>query len=177
MHKKILLTAKQVAEVAAIIFVALLISFLIYFYTILRLDYNKSKKVLFFQQAQYAVLEVKNNVHLLTLSNTPSSIFYFTERPNKNFGYIPLTNFMKMWWDTNVKDGFIKNPPTSLLSWENEGSMFRHKCMLVLDKPTYDAKAKRIKYIVKYMPSDCSIEKNTKLHKSELFIDYFPWHN
>lgn len=162
-------TAKQLAEIIGILIAALFVGWVIYYYSIVRYHFNQKKKVLFFQEARYAMIQIENNIHKLTLFGVPHSTLFFAVRPFHNSGYIPNEMFVKL-WSPKVEDSFKSDPPTSLLSWRN-GNILRNTCIVVLQNPQYDAKNHKMQYEINYLSHDCKARPGMRLKDGELFVD------
>ena len=72
---------------------------------------------LFVQSAPSASLVYdKGNHYTLTLRNPPPHVWYFTDRPERKSGAVPVDKFLGLWKFNGVSDNFKQNPPNAAIA-------------------------------------------------------------
>lgn len=145
---------------------------------------SKDESYLFVQTAHSAKIQPhpsKPNTFVITLHAIAPSVTYFTDRPTRKAGLMPMQKLLEL-WEINNEDSFKKNPPNVDISayLDNENTS-QHKnknqdpinFVTILESPHYDAKNKSLSYEIKpvgstQIPSEVL---NIPLNHVTLFID------
>lgn len=100
--------------------------------------YATDTSYLFFQSSSQATLtKLDQNNYRLTLDKLPLYINYFTDRPIRKSGILPLPKFLSLWSNKNIKNNFINNPPNAALALvSNDGK--RQDFVAVITNPVYE---------------------------------------
>ncbi|STX28565.1 Uncharacterised protein [Legionella beliardensis] len=73
--------------------------------------------LLFLQSAtQGELIKNKDKNYSLTLRDVPAYVGYFTDRPKRQAGTLPLTQFIELWSDKNLKNNFSAVPPNAAIA-------------------------------------------------------------
>ena len=142
-----------------------------------------TSSILFTQIAQSATLTPvvgKDNTYQLTLNNINKHVIWFTDRPGRNSGMIPVEKFMTAW--NEGKDSFASNPPNaSLVTISNSKAMPSTKevSVIKLTNPVYDKKANSLTYTVEPVGTAHPDHLTQESLKGEvvLFVDNANWIN
>lgn len=138
---------------------------------------EKGKDYLFIQSANKAEIKATkvDNTYLLVLKNVSPYIIYFTNRPNRDTGHMPLEQFVSDW--KKGADSFAKDQPNAGL----EGIKFegmKHglnavNYTFILSNPIYDKKDKTFTYTAKTLNGEAALKPADlgKLRHPVIFID------
>lgn len=158
-----------------------MLSLLILFYgslafaTITKTNSNQPE-FLFVQTAGSAIVSAvpnKKNTYILILKNVNPYVTYFTERPNRIAGLMPLEEFLKYWQEG--KNNFSKNiPNASLVAYHKK--KFKGKQLvqhvIELTAPTYNANKKTVTYIIHDLGGDGNtLPMLARYSQIALFVD------
>jgi len=126
---------------------------------------------LFFQNDLHATL-VKNQdkTYTLTLLDAPKYVSYFSNRPQRNTGLIPLNQFLTFWKDSKIKDSFLQIPPNVALAMM-PASGKQQNFIAVVSEPAYSDK--NVSYKLTIMGKQ-PIETGSVSHVN-MFFDDIPW--
>jgi uncharacterized protein YjbI with pentapeptide repeats len=86
-------------------------------------------------------VKAKSNRYVLTLRNVGRQMVWFSDRPARNQGQLPVGSFPGSWKGL----GFAADPPNAVLTLL-DGDRAADTMVLELRKPTYDAKRRTIRY-------------------------------
>lgn len=84
----------------------------------------------------------------LTLEGIDARIIFFSDRPNRNVGTIPVQDALDVLFAPDSEEG----PPNAALSWVDDGS--EHTAGVVLESGVYDADAATVTYKVRPLRND-----------------------
>ncbi|STX50049.1 Uncharacterised protein [Legionella busanensis] len=127
---------------------------------------------LFLQQSSTGEL-IKNKDHSysLTLRDAPTYISYFTDKPKKQAGILPLSQFIELLTGKNIRNHFSTIPPNAtIVMISNSGQS--QNFIALLSKPHYVENA-TITYQLKIMSKDPILTGNMKY--INMFIDDVHW--
>lgn len=142
-------------------------------------SFNGESKIsyLFIQSASKAVIEQvpsHPDQYQLILTQIQPFVSYFSDRPNRITGIIPVNQFLDIW--KNGNNSFSKVPPNVGVSGSKIHGFFNKTAtsfVLELSHPRYDLKNKSLSYDVKFLssnkPSDLS--STIILQNATLFFD------
>lgn len=89
------------------------------------ITFAESNSLLFFQTAEKAqLIKQKNARYTLVISKPIAHVNYFSNRPKRQAGFLPLHTFLSFWKDNKIAHNFAKIPPnvaiTTMLSSEKQ---------------------------------------------------------
>ncbi len=132
---------------------------------------------LFVQSAKKVIIKAnKSNekTYTITLEQTDPLITYFSDRPIRNAGVMPLVEFMELWYHQNV-NSFEKNPPNAVLHVKKTRVFSEdhvYDFALELTAPKYDKKLKTLTFTAKVLPGNVDkIPDSAVFDHVTLFID------
>ena len=137
---------------------------------------NSDSNYLFIQNAKSAELipTAKPGTYQLKLLNIEPYISYFSDRPNRITGLMPITKFLNN-WKLNNPNSFSHDAPNAgfegvkMHSWSFGKDI---KLIISLNKPVYDSTEKTLTYTVHSLPNNnFDLTKPNKLANVSLFID------
>lgn len=126
---------------------------------------------LFMQTAKHGTLtQTGKSTYQLVLIDTPTQIAYFTDRPQRDSGLMPIEKFTQFWTNKALADNFTEVPPNVAITMkmaDGKGQGF----VAVFSKPTL--KDNKVIYTLK-KTSKKSIQTG-ELNETVLFFDDIPW--
>ena len=136
---------------------------------------NKNISYTFIQttnRARIEPIELSKDLYRITIKNTPSTVGYFSDRPNRFAGSLSLGQFLHEWDGFN---SFTLVPPNVSISG-NKPSRSSHKTELnfvtILTNPHYDAIKNTMTYDLKFISAKpVMTNKQIILHNVTLFFD------
>jgi len=84
----------------------------------------------------------------LTLEGVDARIMFFTDRPDRNVGTVPVQDALDALFAPDPEVG----PPNAALSWVDDGN--EHTAVVVLESGVYDAGAATVTYEVRPLRED-----------------------
>lgn len=133
---------------------------------------NKSLNVLFLQSAHAAQITVHKKHYKLILKNVDSFVSYFSDRPARVTGLMPIEKFIARWHHS--RDNFAKNPPNVAIESFVLGRNGHRKPVAIfatLKNPHYDAKKHSITYELNPLAKNKMRLANMKLGYTVVFFD------
>lgn len=117
----------------------------------------------------------KEGVYKLTLKDLGSTVFYFSDRPNRIIGNMSPENFLKL-WQQNVSGDFKSVAPNVDIKCVKLYGLFSEKIsnfVVELSNPVYNKHHHTITYDAKLLPKVAGHypKKNVKLEDLQLFFD------
>lgn len=125
---------------------------------------HKHEAYLFVQSAKKVTIKANpETAHLtraktytIALEGTDPLITYFSDRPIRNAGEMPLVKFMKLWYQ-NDKNSFAENPPNAVLHVKktrffSENEVYDYA--LELSNARYNEKNKILTFTAKVLPGN-----------------------
>ncbi len=141
-----------------------------------------STQMEFVQTAHAGKLEAipgKTGQYKITLYKPGAYVSYFSDRPKRVTGLMPIDHFVKLWSEKDVQNSFAMTPPNAAIETVAVKMIFnRHRFSIMgsLSDPQYNAKENTITYTLSSLsPRDPQI-KETKLGFTVLFIDGLGMH-
>ena len=138
---------------------------------------NTSTNLEFIQTAPKAKLEMipgKKGEYKITLYNPNPYVSFFSDRPKRMTGMMPIPGFLALWNNKNLANNFATIPPNGALESQSKIMIFkRHRLSLLasLSNPQYDAKNKTMTYTLSSLNSKDPGVKQLDLGFTVLFID------
>jgi len=137
---------------------------------------TKNIDVLFVQTASNAQLQplnVQKRTFKLTMKSPNPYVSFFSERPERVTGIMPIQNYLNNWTD-NGSNSFKKSPPNvaleALSNTTQSGDKHLH-LMGTISNPQYDSQNKTLTYQFKLLSPIKPALKNQELAYTVLFID------
>lgn len=122
---------------------------------------------LFVQMAPTATLQQQQkNIYILKLSQANPYVKYFTNRPARVTGTMPISKFLTEWHENFSKD----TPNAGIYGMQNQKPV---SVMMELSNPVYNAKSKTISYTARPLANEKSLPKQIRLRDVAVFIDDF----
>lgn len=138
---------------------------------------NDNKSYVFIQMARKAELTATQQpgVYQLVLSNVKPDITYFTDRPNRTTGSVPIEKFFNG-WKSSDGDSFNKDMPNVGITGVQLHGLMRPEnvsFVLALQNPQYDAKKRMLTYTAHSLSGgkNAPLPKSITLHDIAIFID------
>lgn len=138
---------------------------------------GQNATMLFIQSAPSAVLipnSPQTGTYELVLHDVHNTVSYFSERPNRISGTIPIARFVNF-WKLQGPDGFNTQAPNADIMGTQIHSIFSAKnanFTFALSQPAYNAKNKSIAYAATPLQGQQDLPKAPiKLEHVKLFFD------
>ncbi|MDX1837291.1 hypothetical protein [Legionella taurinensis] len=131
---------------------------------------------LFIQSAETGVLNVtpEKGTYQLVLKNIQPYVTYFSDRPQRVTGLLPIERFLNE-WQSNAKNGFKKDAPNVGIEGIQLHAFSRNQrinVVMVLSNPAYDKKANTLTYTAQALNGkQDAIKNDIQLKSIVLFID------
>ena len=97
-------------------------------------------------------------------------IFAFTDRPNRQHGYMKAHQFVTL-WDEGEGDTFKADPPNAVLTWVDGDEMKEAEVLIISAKVVGDGYGTAVQYSVKLEDGDTQLGN---IGSASLFIDGIP---
>jgi hypothetical protein len=133
---------------------------------------SKTVSVLFVQSAPQGTLErIQGKPHrfALTLKRIPPDLVWFSDRPHRRFGHVPVAAFVDHWKTAGAGDSFRADPPNASLSLSARQRAF----VIELSDPVYSRKAGTLRYHVRGEDIEGG-RAPARFRDAFLFVDDFP---
>jgi hypothetical protein len=131
-----------------------------------------NNQVVFVQHANSTVVKVdakQSGSYQVTLHKPAEFVSYFSDRPARKTGLVPVSEFVKL-WNANDKSGFSQDPPNAALESKDFNAVG------TLTQPKFDKKTGDVSYRFTPLTSDKNPAKmNKRLGYTVLFIDDVSW--
>lgn len=133
---------------------------------------ENGKTYLFIQTSNKAEIKKTNTpgTYTIKLSDVSPYVAYFTDRPNRETGQMPITQFLAEWSKGN--DSFAKDKPNAAIegvqSLISKGNLVNY--VVALSQPVYDEKHKTLTYTAQTLKGEKELANSTLFH-SVIFID------
>lgn len=117
-------------------------------------------------------ISAEKGSYLITLNNVDPYLSYFSDRPNRVTGLLPLDNFIKLW--SHGSNKFDTNPPNVAIETTKIKLFFDKKkatILATLTQPAYNKKTHQLSYRLTTLTTKLPRFKKAKLGFTELFID------
>lgn len=128
---------------------------------------------LFFQSdSEASITKNADNSYTLTLQHVPAYVSYFSNRPERVTGLIPLPKFIQLWSNSSGKDSFLSIPPNvafAMLSKSGKAQNF----IATVSKPAYSDD--QLQYTLNIIGKN-KIETGQMAHV-DIFFDDIPWNS
>lgn len=126
------------------------------------------------QHSAKATIESKagDKTFTITLLDVSPHVDYFSDRPNRKAGSLPIQDFLKLWEPKGTKS-FHNNPPNAYFNAMEMGTTTANniKNMTIeLSNPQYDSQANTLRYTAVPLPG-MEMPKSSTLNYITLFID------
>lgn len=138
---------------------------------------NNQESYLFTQSAKAASLEKIQGAmkgYKLTLKQINAHVSYFSERPTRKTGVMPVERFLKLWEQTG-KNNFRKDPPNAELHVTHIGADNKEQILdfaVELTNPKYDKATETLTYHIQLLPGNTNvIPPSGQYQQVTLFID------
>lgn len=127
------------------------------------------------QHGVKAIIESKagNKTFTITLLDVSPHVDYFSDRPNRKAGSLPLQEFLKLWESKGVKS-FHNNPPNAYFNAMEEGTATSgniKNLSIELSNPQYDSKTNTLRYTATPLPGTNMLNTSGTFKYITLFID------
>lgn len=125
------------------------------------------------QKGNLEALEGKSGQYKLTLYKVDPYVGYFSDRPKRVTGIMPIKKFVRLWNEKSIDNNFTINPPNAAIETMIIQMIFNnHRISLVasLSNPEYHGHDHSISYTINLLTKAPPI-KSAKLGFTVLFID------
>ena len=129
---------------------------------------------LFIQEAAQGELikNPKSDGYQLVLTNVPNFVSYFSDRPKRNAGTVPLAKFLKLWGENkDSSNSFSQDPPNVAITLQ-PGTKREQNIFAVLSNPSY--KEGKLTYQAKILGQKVQLP-NGQFNHLNLFFDDIHW--
>lgn len=139
-------------------------------------DTSTQKNYLFLQTAKTGLLKPTQvpGIYQLALKDISPYVTYFTDRPNRMTGLLPMERFLEI-WQSNAKNGFKADAPNVAVEGIKLHAVSKDQTIglvVVLSKPIYDRKTKTLTYTAQALNHEkITFNHNIKLENVALFVD------
>ena len=126
-------------------------------------------KVMFVQNAKSAsITPIKNQKqkYKLTLKGLPKNISYFSDRPRRVAGLMPMAKYLEV-WNQNTPNSYKSNPPNVAI----ETAKLTKSIIGSLSAPKYDAKHHSMTYTLTVINKPLKLADSNNMGPVSLFID------
>lgn len=132
---------------------------------------TQKASLLFVLAAPQAKVTVQGNQATLTLSPIQHAM-YFTDRPMRKSGGIPIEKFVNNIWNHGGKDSLRADSPNGALvaAVDTETENYHNDTFLVLSNPQYDKSTQTISFTAQSLNKKVPITAET-LKETVLFVD------
>ncbi len=127
---------------------------------------QEKEKLLFVIIAQEANIQKQaDNTYTLSLIYTHKTVTYFTDRPERKAGKMPVSQFIKMW-----DKGYKKSPPNGAYVFYGRSDDPFSQRDVELTNPKYDSNSDTLVFTIKSLSPDKPIEVGN-IGETAVFID------
>ena len=135
----------------------------------------RKENYLFVQYAPVAQIKhhKENNTYTITLEKIVPYVMYFSERPNRKTGALPVQEFVYL-WKTKRSAKFRSDPPNADLvavetKWLSPTKNINFT--IELTSAHYNSQSNTVTYVVKPLKGNIFTPRSTTLYHVSLFID------
>lgn len=118
-------------------------------------------------------VDMKKGVYQLVINDVSPYVSYFSDRPNRIVGQLPMSAFLKQWGQG--EHSFSLDAPNGILSGVQRTATGKHVPMnvvMVLSQPVYQASKQTMTYQVQILKdAPKSSDGSIMLHNATLIID------
>lgn len=134
--------------------------------------FAKGADLLFLQMAnQGALAPATAHTYTVTLNHPSKYVGYFTDRPERKYGVMTLTQFIDFWSNARIHDNFSQNPPNAAVVLINDKGQTHSFVAEVLSA---DIGKNGLSYEIR--PLDSKIKLSTShLNHITLVFDHIHW--
>jgi len=130
------------------------------------------------QQEQYFLIQIAPTAtvalnqdkksYTVTLKNVAPHVTYFSDRPTRTVGHIPLQQYLDL-WVKGKRGNFHVMPPNAAIQATQSGKTV--SCVVILNNPNYDADANTLSYTLIPLEKNTMPVDNKSLEHVSLLID------
>lgn len=130
-----------------------------------------AQNYLFLQTSTNGELSKDNKGYTLEIKAPDKYITYFTDRPARSSGIIPLKKFLKLWQDPKISNNFKQSPPNVAITYKD--SQGKHISFTAeVSKPIFQGNI--LKYHIKPLGANSGIAP-INIEYIAIFFDDIHW--
>lgn len=129
------------------------------------------------KSGQIYKIKDSKNLYSLTLHDIAPYVNYFTDRPVRKTGLLPIDKFTQLWTNTDANNFKVDPPNVAIESVSIKFLIHRKNVKMVAEvtNPKYDAVSHSITYQLRFLTEAPNIKKPVHLGYTVLFFDSIHW--